>query len=210
MQSETLIAFIVVAWITIATPGPATLLSLRNGAAYGAGAVLWSAWGNVIGVLFLSSTAILGLGVVLSSSAMLFNAVKIIGALYLFYIGVRSLFNRSAPLAYEIEGGGAVVAPSRRKLITQTFMISATNPKGLLFFSALFPQFINAKAPLVPQFLILTGIFMGLAYVTHVLYAVAASRARHFLQNPSLTKWFDRVVGTTFIAFGALLLTVRR
>ncbi|HYD80094.1 MAG TPA: LysE family translocator [Paucimonas sp.] len=209
MSIHTIFTFIVVAGLTIATPGPAILLSLRNGASYGVASVAWSALGNVCGVCCLSTAAMFGLGVVLKSSALLFGLLKLAGAGYLLYLGVRSLLGGSRSLAYSPEPEERAM-PSRRRLFAEAFLTAATNPKALLFFTALFPQFINPDAALAPQFLVLTGIFMALAYLTHLAYAIAASRARKMLRRPGFAKWLNRTVGATFIGFAALLLAARR
>lgn len=210
MNLQTVLTFTVVAGLTIATPGPAILLSVRNSTAYGVRSVAWSALGNISGVFCLSSAAVLGLGVLLMSSALLFGALKLLGALYLFYLGLRSLCSRSAALLGADASRQQTAEPGRARLVAEAFFTAATNPKALLFFTALFPQFIDARAALLPQFFILTGIFMGLAYGTHLAYATAAARATQLLQRPSFSKWMNRLVGATFIAFGGLLLSLRR
>ncbi len=210
MNTQTVLTFTAFAALSILSPGPSILLSLRNGATYGPRSVMWSGLGNISGVFCLSTAAILGLGVLLKTSAMLFFAVKICGALYLFYIGIRHLFAGSSGLAYESETGQAGIAPPPRKLYGEAFLTAATNPKAVLFFTALFPQFINAQAPLLSQFLILMAIFMSLSYTTHLSYAFIASRARNLLLKPVFAKWVNRVVGAAFIAFGSLLLALRR
>jgi len=210
MNTQTLLAFSAVAGLAIASPGPSILLTLRNGSTFGARSVAWSALGNICGVFCLSTAAILGLGVVLKSSAMLFGVVKIIGALYLFYVGLRHLFGRAAVIVDDTGTIKAHVIPNRRALYREAFLTAATNPKAILFFTALFPQFVNAQAPMVPQFFILTGIFMCISYLTHMSYAMLASRAKGFLLKPALAKWMNRVVGAVFISFGGLLLALRR
>jgi len=210
MNTQTVLTYTAFAALSILSPGPSILLSLRNGATYGPRSVMWSGLGNISGVFCLSTAAILGLGVLLKSSAMLFFAVKICGALYLFYIGIRHLFAGSTGLAYESGTGQAGIAPPPRKLYGEAFLTAATNPKAVLFFTALFPQFINAQAPLLPQFLILMAIFMSLSYATHLSYALIASRARNLLSKPVFAKWVNRVVGAAFISFGSLLLALRR
>lgn len=210
MSIQTLLAFSAIALVTVMSPGPATLLAVRNAAAYGARSVLWSALGNVCGMFFLSSAAILGLGVLLTSSALLFGAVKILGACYLFYIGVRQMFGNAPALAADAQQTAAALTPRRGKLFAEAFLTAATNPKALLFFTALFPQFLHADSPLLPQFLILMAVFMVLSYLTHQGFAIIASRANGLLLRPALTRWVNRVLGATFISFGALLLTWRR
>ncbi|MFZ6656682.1 LysE family translocator [Undibacterium sp. TJN19] len=210
MHTQTLLAFTAIASLSILSPGPAILLSLKNGASYGTRSVMYSAFGNVSGVFCLSTAAFLGLGALLNSSALLFSAVKIIGALYLFYIGIKQLFGKAVPLAPDTRASQAMIKPSARKLFGEAFLTAATNPKALMFFTALFPQFIDAHESLAPQFFALMAIFMALSYLTHLMYAQIAARATHFLVKPQFVKWINRVVGTAFIALGAMLLSLRR
>jgi homoserine/homoserine lactone efflux protein len=210
MNIETVLAFTLVAGIAVVSPGPAILLAIRNGAALGMRAVVWSSLGNVCGLFCLSAAAMLGLGVLLMSSALLFGAVKLLGALYLFYIGVRHVLGRASALGAPAGAPAELVSPGPFRLCREAFLLATTNPKPILFFTALFPQFVSARAPLLPQFFALTGIFMGLSFCTLVGYALVASRARSVLFKPRVVKWFDRVVGAVFISFGAALLAMRR
>jgi threonine/homoserine/homoserine lactone efflux protein len=210
MNLQTILAFAAVATLAILSPGPAVLLSLRNGATLGARSVVWSALGNISGVCCLSIAAMLGLGVVLKSSALLFGAIKIAGAAYLFYVGVRHLLGRTIVMATPADQETDSVAPPAHRLYREGFLIAATNPKAVLFFTALFPQFIDAKAPVLPQFLILTGIFMAISYVSHLGYAMIASRAKGALLKPFFATWLNRIIGAAFVFFAALLLALRR
>lgn len=210
MQTQTLLAFTAMASLAILSPGPATLLSLKNGASYGTRAVMWSAFGNVCGIFCLSTTAFLGLGALLNSSAMLFTAVKIIGAIYLFYIGAKQLFGKSSALTHDVQNGHADQQPLPRKLFSEAFLTAATNPKALMFFTALFPHFITPGEALAPQFFALMAIFMSLSYLTHLMYAQLAARAMHVLVKPRFVKWINRIVGAAFITFGTMLLSLRR
>nr|WP_319564464.1 LysE family translocator [uncultured Rhodoferax sp.] len=210
MTIETILSYTAVAWLAIISPGPAILLALRNGAAFGVRATLWSSLGNITGILMLSATAMLGLGVLLMSSALLFGAVKTLGALYLFYVGLRHLLGRSSVVSPRSEHAADVASFSPGRLYREGFLLAATNPKPILFFTALFPQFVNASAPLLPQFFVLTGIFMALSFSTLLAYASVAGRARALLAKPNFAKWVNRVVGSVFISFGAALLALRR
>lgn len=210
MNTETVLAFSAVAALAIISPGPAIILALRNGVAFGIRAVIWSSLGNVSGLFILSTAAMLGLGVVLKSSALLFGAVKLLGALYLFYVGVRHLFGRSSVFSAQAGESACTAKPSRLRLYREALLMAVTNPKPILFFTALFPQFIDTKLPLLPQFLILTGIFMALSFVTLIGYARVAARASNLLVKPFFAKWVNRIVGTVFISFGTALLALRR
>jgi threonine/homoserine/homoserine lactone efflux protein len=210
MDLHVIIAFIAVACVAILSPGPATVLAIRNGTAYGVRSVVWSALGNASGLFCLSAASMLGLGVLLESSALLFGAVKIMGALYLFYMGARQLLGRSKVISGATDDAMQPTSPKPRDLYREAFLTAATNPKPILFFTALFPQFINAHEPLLMQFFVLTGIFVSLSFMSLLSYALLASRATTLLSRPGFAKWLNRTFGTIFIAFGVALLTLRR
>ena len=210
MTIETLLTFSAVAGIAIVSPGPATLLAVRNGSAFGLRAAAWSSLGNVSGLFCVSATTLLGLGVLLKSSALLFAAVKTLGALYLFYLGLRQLLARSSASDAGVDTAPSTTAPAALRLYREAFLVATTNPKAILFFTALFPQFIDSQAPLLAQFLILTCIFMAISFTSLVSYAFVARRARHLFVQPLFARWGKRLVGSIFIAFGAALLTLRR
>jgi len=210
MNLETTLAFSAVASIAAVSPGPAILLALRNGLSFGMRAVMWSSLGNITGLLCLSAAAMLGLGLMLKSSALLFSIVKVLGAMYLFYIGMRHLLGRTSLMQVEASPSDGSRAYKPYRLYREALFLAAFNPKPILFFTALFPQFISTQEPLLPQFLILTGIFMLLSFITLIAYASLAARAKRALQRPSLITWVNRVFGAVFIAFGAVLLTLRR
>ncbi|WAH56279.1 LysE family translocator [Pseudomonas silvicola] len=209
MDAHSLLAYTLVASIAIASPGPATVMALNNSIAYGARSTLWSSLGNACGLFCLSAAAMLGLGVLIASSELLFNAVKIAGACYLFYLGARQLFGKPRLLA-EATDGSVAPLPSRRKLFKSAFFTAASNPKATMFFTALFPQFIDQNAPMLAQFLVLTLIFMGLSITSLSLYAALASQAKGVLTRPRFARWVSRVVGSTFIFFGTAILSMRR
>ena len=210
MDSHSILTFTLVAAIAIASPGPATLMAINNSLAHGQRSAIWSSLGNASGLFCLSSAAMLGLGALLASSEWLFNAVKFIGAGYLFYLGIRQLFKKGPMLPDGIQDDLKESRPTRSKLYKAAFLTAVTNPKATMFFTALFPQFIDQSTALLPQFLILTSIFMALSVSSLSLYAALASRAKGVLTRPALSRWVSRVVGSTFIGFGAAILTMRR
>ena len=99
MDAHSILTYTLVAAIAIASPGPATLVALHNSVAYGAKSTIWSSLGNVSGLFCMSAAAMLGLGALIASSEWIFNAVKIIGAGYLFYLGAKQLFSKSQLLS---------------------------------------------------------------------------------------------------------------
>ena len=158
----------------------------------------------------LSAAATLGLGALLMSSARLFGLAKLLGASYLFYLGVRHLFRGAPPIADAGTVNGGTSSARRVAGYREGLLLAVTNPKPILFFTALFPQFLNTRSPIFPQFLALTGIFMVLSFVTLITYASIARRARALLIRTRVADWINRTLGLVFIGFAALLLMYRR
>lgn len=206
MNPESTLAFAAVAALFIAAPGPAVLLALRNGLTWGLPAAVWSTLGNITGVFCLSAAAMLGLGVLLQSSEVLFGWVKALGAFYFLWMGVRGLLHGAAPVgAQQPEQPPRPVSRRPQHLYVEALLVAVLNPMPLLFFTALFPQFISAALPLMPQFYWLTSTYMALSFCTLLAYALLATRARHVFQRPLVAVWCHRIVGMLFITFGGAL-----
>ena len=209
MEFHTWILFVTVAMVAIASPGPAILLAINNSVMYDMKAVALSTLGNILGLLTLSSAAMLGLGVVLKTSAVLFMLFKIFGALYLIYIGVKQFRNLSNMFD--------AISLNQRKskseyfaIFRKGYLVCITNPKPIIFFTALFPLFLNTEAPLLPQFFILTFTFMSLSYSTIMLYAFFARSLKTWFRPSHRAAWFNRVSGAIFVALGLGLLGLER
>lgn len=210
MEAHLILTYTLVAAVSVASPGPATLMALNNSLTYGAKSTLWSSLGNITSLFCMSAAAMLGLGALIASSEWIFNAVKFIGAGYLFYLGAKQLLKKNQVFAVPANATAHHHAPARFKLFKSAFLTAATNPKATIFFTALFPQFIDQGSALLPQFLILTLIFMALSLTSLSLYAQLASRAKGVLSRPAFSRWLNRIVGSTFIFFGTAILTMRR
>jgi homoserine/homoserine lactone efflux protein len=210
MTPNTLLAYAAVAALAIVSPGPAVVLALRNALTFGARATVWTAFGNISGVTLLAAASMLGLGVALKTSAMLFLVLKLIGAGYLGYVGLKHLLGRSSIVIER--GATAAVRPrhDRGALFREAFLMAVTNPKAILFFTALFPQFMSPAEPLLPQFVVLTGIFATISFCSMMTYAHLAASARDALNRGRFVLWLNRVVGAAFLAFAGMLLTMRR
>ncbi len=210
MNPESTLAFAAVAALFIAAPGPAVLLALRNGLTWGLPAAVWSSLGNITGVFCLSAAAMLGLGLLLQSSEALFGGVKALGAAYFLWVGGRSLSAGARPaMARHAHPHAHLARPISRRpqhLYAEALLVALLNPTPVLFFTALFPQFISRATPLVPQFYLLTSTYMALSFCTLMAYALLASRAKHLLQRPHVVVTVNRMVGALFMAFGLALL----
>lgn len=201
--------YVTVAMVAIISPGPAILLAVNNSVMYDMKAVAFSTLGNVLGLFTLSAAAMLGLGVVLKTSALLFMAFKITGAMYLVYIGIkqfRNLSNVFDKLSLQHKKSKSEYFSIFRK----GYLVCVTNPKPIIFFTALFPLFIDTQRSLLPQFFILTFTFMSLSYMTLMAYALFAKRLKTWFSTQKRALWYNRISGAFFIILGLGLLGMER
>ena len=209
MDVSTWFLFIVVSSIMVVSPGPAILLAITNSITFGLRATFYSTLGNELGLLFISSIAILGLGAVLQTSTALFLILKTIGVAYLIYLGIKQW--RSKAQLFSQEKNSVKTCPkSNRDAFIQGFLVATTNPKAILFFTALLPQFVNINYPVLPQFAILIATFSFLSTCALIAYGIIAHRAKKWLSTEKRVTWFNRVFGGLFIALGAGLSQVNQ
>lgn len=208
MNLDTFLLYCFVSFFYIISPGPAVLLAIYNGAVNGINSVLISALGNILALLALSALSISGLSAILLASATLFTGVKFAGAGYLIYLGIKQFrsSNHLKPDKNTIDTG----AP--RELISyfkEGFIVAATNPKPIIFFAALFPQFLNTNKEIAPQFLIMTAVFMLFSFLSLSTYGYLGKKAKGLLSNTNSAKWFHRVSGGLFVGMGVSLFQIK-
>lgn len=196
-------AYLAVVLLSTLTPGPAVLLSMSNALARGWRASVLSSLGNIVGLALLSAAASGGIGSVLHASPQLFAALKMLGAAYLVYLGVRRWRERTG---FDVVSLSPQRLRGPAQLWAQGALLALTNPKAILFFAALFPQFLQAGRPLLPQFLVLTGTLMVFSFCALMGYAFSAGFARHWLAVGRRIQAFQRVCGTVFVALGLAML----
>jgi threonine/homoserine/homoserine lactone efflux protein len=207
MQSTTWLLFSAVALVAVISPGPAILLSISNSIRFGISKVVLSSFGNICGLFLLSTAAIFGLGAILKTSTTLFLFIKIIGAAYLIYLGIRQW--RSKTNFFDGVEKKSEQIKSNKRFFMEGFLIAMTNPKAILFFTALFPQFVNTQQALIPQFLIMTFTFMAISFISLVSYGVLATKAKRWLSTGQRAKWFNRTLGSLFVLIGVGLLQLK-
>lgn len=186
------------------TPGPAVLLAISNAIALGPRRAFIASLGNALGLLIVSAAAMAGMGVILATSAGAFTVVKLAGAGYLIYLGIRQWRGRDSVIV-PTELATASTHSSRR-LFAQGLGVALTNPKAILFFSALFPQFIRPEAPAFEQFMVLTLTFAGCALTSHAVYIALARTLRHQLTSHKRARVFHLATGSIFVLLGISLL----
>ena len=206
MHLSNWLVFCGVALLTTFTPGPAVLLAISNTVAKGPRRALICSLGNACGLFLVSEIATAGMGVVLAASATAFTILKLAGAAYLIYLGVRQWRNRASSFSTVKP---ATTASAGWKLFAQGITVALTNPKGILFFSALFPQFLVREAPLLEQFLVLTTTFSLCAMFSHTCYALLAHKLRNQFAHPWRIRLFNRISGGLFVLLGVGLLRLQ-
>jgi threonine/homoserine/homoserine lactone efflux protein len=209
MEFHTWLLFVSVAMVAILSPGPAILLAINNSVMYDLKTVALSSLANILGLFTLSSAAMLGLGVVLYTSAALFTGFKVLGAIYLIYIGIKQFRN----LSNAFEGLHVKGKKSKKELFgifKKAYLVCVTNPKPIIFFTALFPLFMDISHPILPQFFILTFTFMLLSFITLMAYAYFAKTLKSWFALPRRATWFNRVSGVLFVGLGVGLLGLER
>jgi threonine/homoserine/homoserine lactone efflux protein len=165
-----------------------------------------SSLGNATGLFMVSAAAMAGLGVVLSTSAHAFMMLKLAGAAYLIYLGIKQWRSQGSVFA-DLQGSSAEASPrSSWRLFGHGLTVALTNPKGILFFSALFPQFLTQDAPLAMQFAVLTTTFAAASVLSHAFYVLLARLLRKQLSDPRRTRLFNKLSGGAFVLLGLSLL----
>ncbi len=202
MQIESWLAFCSIALVATATPGPAALLVTTNSLMVGFKKSLITILGNVTGLLLMSAFSVLGLSAVVLHSAVAFTIIKILGAIYLVYMGVKLWKNGITPVQSESSGKTHVSIIS---LYFQGLLVALTNPKAIIFTTALFPQFVVVSEPLLPQFSLLVASFMTLSFLCLSTYSLLAQRAKGVGRKASNSLLLGKVFGSTFIGAGCFL-----
>jgi threonine/homoserine/homoserine lactone efflux protein len=206
MPLDTWLAFVAASAVLLVLPGPTILTVISYSIAHGRRANLPLVAAVALGDATALALSLVGLGALLQASAAWFTAIKWAGGLYLLYLGVRML---RAGLADE-----PAVAPrvhgSRWRLFANTYLVTALNPKGIVFFVAFLPQFVDAAAPVAPQLRLLAVTFVVMATVNAALYALFAATARRLLASSRARRRFQLVGGGLLSGAGVWALLTRR
>ncbi len=206
MSLELWLAFVAATAVLLVIPGPTILTVISYSIAHGRRAKLPLVAAVALGDSTALVLSLVGLGALLAASALWFTVVKVIGGIYLVVLGIRMLRAgvTSAPLP-------AVAAPaSLWRLFANTWLVTALNPKGIIFFVAFLPHFINPSAALGPQLWVLALTFVVMAAINAMLYAAFAGSARRLLSSGRAQRRFNVAGGTLLTAAGIWALLARR
>jgi threonine/homoserine/homoserine lactone efflux protein len=209
MTLQTWLLYVAAVFVLTITPGPAVLMSVSSGMRHGARRTFVSILGNITALCVIMTVSAVGLGATLATSEKFFQAIKWFGVAYLIYIGIKTFCSKQSNFELA-EQDQTTKKTGLLRLYANGFLIGASNPKALLFFTAFFPQFINPGAPQLPQFLLLVATFIVFEMSCLMTYATFAARVAPWLRTPGRATMFNRLCGATFVGAGALLSTVKR
>lgn len=205
MDFSTWLLFFVTETLLCLTPGPAVLYVFSQGISRGARPAFAANLGIVTGNTIYFVLSATGLGALILASHTLFEVVKWAGAAYLIWFGATVFFGTKSPIA----GRSAAIAPLGR-IYRGGMIVQLSNPKNLVFFMAILPQFIDPTGNVALQILIL-GITSQVAeFAILIGYGLGAGRMGRWLQTTRVALWVDRVTGGLLIAIGASLAFIRR
>jgi len=202
-MTDNLALYVVASLALILTPGQDMIYVIGRSLAQGRVAGLCSAIGVIIGILVHTALAAIGVGAILQASETLFTALKLVGAAYLVYLGVRMMLTREVVIDARIEGDPA----SRMKLVLQGVLSNVTNPKIILFFFAFLPQFVDPASAHPTRDLVALGVLyalLGLPVKCGVAL-IAARLSERMRRTPAALAWMNRACGAILVALGVRL-----
>ncbi len=200
MSLHFILLYTATVFIASIIPGPSMLLALTHGMQHGVKKTIASALGNITVTLLQASVSIAGLGTILIASESAFQIFKLAGAAYLVYMGISIFFSSRTIISPESNQVQCEI--SLRKMFLQAALVTAGNPKAIVFFTAIFPQFINPETAYLPQFSLLMSIGSIIAFSCFMLYAACGQKIVHLFSKAAVGRYVNRIIGGTFIGTG--------
>lgn len=203
MSWEHWFAFVAASAILLAIPGPTILLVISYALSHGRKVAAATVAGVALGDFTAMTASMLGLGALLATSSAIFTALKWIGAAYLIYLGIKLW--RAPVSGGAAEAGDAAPARDRPiRMFLHTYVVTALNPKSIIFFIAFLPQFIDASRPIAFQMVVFEATFLVLATANAAAYGLMASMARNSIGKPRVQRIVNRTGGSLMIGAGLL------
>ena len=201
MPLETWLAYTFVTAIFLLIPGPTSLLVISYSLIRGRQAVFALLLGVGLGDVVAMLLSFIGVGLLLQTVSIVFQFFMWIGAAYLIWLGIRMLRDESESL----ELSEKIDPEVWHAIIANAFVITALNPKSIVFFLAFLPQFINSEESFITQSLILGSTFLGLALLSVVLYSLLSSFIGQQMRLPLIHRWTNRIGGSLLIGAGGMI-----
>lgn len=202
MTFQTFLWFFISTCFISAAPGSNMILAFQFGLNYGIKKTLWTLAGLSTGLFVLLAASLLGLGIISEKAPVFLTVIKVVGAMYLAYLGVQSWRHANN----ELGNNQLQVTPTPLELFKTGVWVSLSNPKAILFFAAFFPKFINFSAPLLPQYVILTLGFFAIETTWQLIYTLSGKQLATWLKTGNRLMWLNRICGVIFILIAVALL----
>ena len=226
MTLQTWLYYLLAVLVLTASPGTSSLLCMSKSVVAGWRVGAMTALGSLTAITIIMTLSFTGLGVIIASSELIFNVIKWLGAGYLIYLGIKSLLSKQTSYK-DVFNNTNHHTPEHQQQYKQTnkttvykhgfykhylsgFMVGASNPKAILFFTALFPQFINPNSAMLPQYLIFATTFVTLELSWLLFYSYMGASSSAWLLKQGRAKLFNRLTGVVFIGAGLLLTTTQK
>lgn len=207
MSLNAWLLYVATVFFVSATPGPNMLLAMTHGIRYGVRHILPTLAGLLLALGIIMCGSALGLGALLATSELLFSVVKYAGAAYLVWLGIKTWRAPASPLQ---ESTAAAVIDTAWQRFRTGFLVAMSNPKAFVFFTALFPQFMNAQADQSVQLAILAATFFVIESTWQIVYATGGAKLKSWLNTPLRLQWLNRFAGGSFAVAGVALTSVSR
>ena len=208
MDMHNFLGYLIISVLTITSPGAAILLAINNAMKYDIKAVVFSSLGNILGLFLLSSVAMFGVGVLIKTSDIFFWILKIAGAVYLIYLGIKQIFTTHKE--FHISQQKHINHYSPKEVFIKGFLVAATNPKPILFFTAIFPLFLSPDHPVILQFFIMTLTFMAISFISLMTYGFISTHAKAWFFDEKSLEWFYKISGAVFVLMGIGMLFIKK
>jgi len=194
--------------VLTASPGPSVLLCVTKSVTQGFSHAFYAALGSLLAIVGIMTLSFTGLGVVIASSQILFSIIKYLGAAYLIYLGYKTFTSKEEDYHFS-----RTTIPNKQAKLTSFangFLVGGSNPKAIIFFIALFPQFIDPQGSLLLQYLIFVTTFTIPELAWLLFYAYLGHRSSAWFLQKGRARFFNRITGSVFIGAGVLLSTTSK
>ena len=206
MELSVWVTYFIATIILSLSPGPGVFSSISSGLHHGFRLGLWNGVGMQVANVLMVIVVAFGLGAILLASETLFTAVKWLGVIYLVYLGIVTW--RAPPRGFEEDRDDNAHTP--REVFMRGFWVNATNPKGIIFFAAILPQFIDVARPQLTQYATFAATTFAVDLVVMMGYTALAAKVLRLMRDPKQLRWMNRGIGGAFIGAGVLLASFRR
>ncbi len=210
MSLEIWLAFVMATVVFCIIPGPTVILVVGQAITHGKKSVIPLVAGVLAGDFTAMTLSVIGLGAILATSASLFLILKWFGVGYLIYLGIKTWRQAPQRFAEADFSGPDTDSKQGRNMFRSAFLVTALNPKDIIFFVAFLPQFIDPQTAVFPQWLILMATLLCLVGLNISVYTYFAGTVRQHIQSYQARKRLNRIGGTALVSAGLITATLQR